>query len=346
MNKVNREAREGALGHTPTTDLARVLQTFFYQRLIQQRHASDRTVTSYRDTFRLLLCFAEQRLGKPVNELCLDDIDTTLVLGFLDHLENQRHNRIRTRNARLAAIRALLHYAALQVPAALPQIQRVMAIPMKRFDRAVVGFLSREEIEAILSALDTATWSGQRDAILLTVLYNTGARVSEIIAIKHSDVIDSRCSAVLLHGKGRKERIVPLWNRTSALLRHWMEQSGATAQQPLFPNRFGQPMTRSGVANRLKVAVNRACTLCPSLRNKVISPHVIRHSTAMHLLQSGVDLAVIALWLGHESIVTTHHYLHADLKMKEQALAALQPPKMAVMRFKPSTDVLAFLDGL
>lgn len=143
--------------NTPTTDLARVLQTFFYQRLIQQRHASDRTVTSYRDTFRLLLCFAEQRLGKPVNELCLDDIDTTLVLGFLDHLENQRHNRIRTRNARLAAIRALLYYAALLEPAALPQIQQVMAIPMKRFDRAVVGFLSREEIEAILSALDTAT---------------------------------------------------------------------------------------------------------------------------------------------------------------------------------------------
>jgi integrase/recombinase XerD len=346
MNKVNREAREGALGHTLTTDLARVLQTFFYQRLIQQRNASDRTVASYRDTFRLLLCFAEQRLGKQVNELCLDDIDTTLVLGFLDYLERQRHNCIRTRNARLAAIRALLHYAALQEPAALPQIQRVMAIPMKRFDRAVVGFLSREEIEAILSALDTATWSGQRDAILLTVLYNTGARVSEIIAIKYSDVIDSRCSAVLLHGKGRKERVVPLWKRTSALLRHWMEQSDATAQQSLFPNRFGQPMTRSGVASRLKVAVKRACPRCPSLCNKVISPHVIRHSTAMHLLQSGVDLAVIALWLGHESIVTTHHYLQADLEMKKQALAALQPPDMAVMRFKPSTDVLAFLDGL
>jgi len=329
-----------------TTDLAHVLQAFFCQRLIQQRHASDQTVTSYRDTFRLLLCFAEQQLGKPVNALCLDDIDVTLVLEFLDYLEKQRHNCIRTRNARLAAIRALLHYAALQEPAALPQIQRVLAIPMKRFDRVVVGFLSREEIEAILSALDTTTWNGQRDAILLTVLYNTGARVSEIIAIKHSDVIDSRCSAVLLHGKGRKERVVPLWKRTSALLRRWMKQSGATAQQPLFPNRFGQPMTRSGVAKRLKVAVNRASPSCPSLHSKVISPHVIRHSTAMHLLQSGVDLAVIALWLGHESIVTTHHYLQADLKMKEQALATLQPPEMATMRFKPPSDVLAFLDGL
>jgi len=329
-----------------TTDLAHVLQAFFCQRLIQQRHASDQTVTSYRDTFRLLLCFAEEQLGKPVNALSLNDIDVTLVLEFLDYLEKQRHNCIRTRNARLAAIRTLLHYAALQEPAALPQIQRVLAIPMKRFERVVVGFLSREEIEAILSALDTTTWNGQRDAILLTVLYNTGARVSEIIAIKHLDVIDSRCSAVLLHGKGRKERVVPLWKRTSALLRRWMKQSGATAQQPLFPNRFGQPMTRSGVAKRLKVAVNRASPSCPSLHSKVVSPHVIRHSTAMHLLQSGVDLAVIALWLGHESIVTTHHYLQADLKMKEQALATLQPPEMATMRFKPPSDVLDFLDGL
>jgi site-specific recombinase XerD len=332
--------------NAPTTDLARVLQAFFCQRLIQQRHASDRTVTSYRDTFRLLLCFAEQQLGKPVNALCLNDIDVTLILEFLDYLERQRHNCIRTRNTRLAAIRAFLHYAALQEPAALPQIQRVMAIPMKRFDRAVVGFLSREEIEVILSAPDTATWNGQRDAILLTVLYNTGARVSEVITIKCSDVVEPCCSAVLLHGKGRKERVVPLWKRTSALLRRWMEQSNPTAQQPLFPNRFGQPMTRSGVTSRLKVAVNRACPRCPSLRNKVITPHVIRHSTAMHLLQSGVDLAVIALWLGHESIVTTHHYLQADLKMKEQALAALQPPEMTVMRFRPSSDVLAFLDGL
>jgi len=329
-----------------TTDLAHVLQAFFCQRLIQQRHASDQTVTSYRDTFRLLLCFAEQQLGKPVNALCLDDIDVTLVLEFLDYLENQRHNCIRTRNARLAAIRALLHYAALQEPAALPQIQRVLAIPMKRFDRVVVGFLSREEIEAILNAPDTDTWSGQRDASLLTMLYNTGARVSEIIAIKRSDVVDAHCSAVLLHGKGRKERVVPLWKCTSALLRRWMKQISDTAQQPLLPNRFGQPMTRSGVAKRLEVTVNRASPSCPSLHSKVISPHVIRHSTAMHLLQSGVDLAVIALWLGHESIVTTHHYLQADLKMKEQALAALQPPEMATMRFKPSSDVLAFLDGL
>jgi site-specific recombinase XerD len=180
-----------------------------------------------------------------------------------------------------------------------------MAIPMKRFDRAVVGFLSREEIEAILSALDTATWSGQRDAVLLTMLYNTGARVSEIITIKCSDVVEPCCSAVLLHGKGRKERVVPLWKRTSALLRHWMEQSGATAQQPLFPNRFGQPMTRSGVASRLKVAVNRACSRCPSLRNKVISPHVIRHYLPFLIMSSNL--------MDSAQMFGNHRSCHADL---------------------------------
>ncbi len=328
------------------TDLARLLQLFFCQRLIQQRRVSHQTVSSYRDTFRLLLRFAEEQLGKPANALSLADLDVKLVLGFLDYLESQRHNCIRSRNIRLAAIRSFLQYAALQEPAALPQIQRVLAIPMKRFDRPLVGFLSLEEMEAILNAPDTSTWSGKRDQALLTTLYNTGARVSEVIAIKRQDIESERCTAVYLHGKGRKERVVPLWKRTSAMLRSWIAHIPPDAEQTLFPNRFGQPMSRSGVEKRLQVVVKLACPTCPSLREKKISPHVVRHSTAMRLLQSGVDLAVIALWLGHESVVTTHQYLQADLTMKEQALAALQPPEMASMRFKPPAKVLAFLDTL
>jgi site-specific recombinase XerD len=332
--------------HDNVTDLARLLQRFFCQRLTQQRRVSHQTVISYRDTFRLLLGFAEQRLNKPVSALCLSDVDENLVLDFLDYLESWRHNCIRSRNARLAAIRAFLQYAALQEPTALGQIQRVLAIPMKRFNRPLIGFLSREEIEAILSAPDTSTWSGQRDHVLLATLYNTGARVSEIIAVKRLDVECEHCTTVLLHGKGRKERVVPLWKRTTILLRSWLDRITTGAQQPVFPNRFGQSMSRSGVEKRLQVMVKRATPRCPSLRDKVISPHVIRHSTAMHLLQSGVDLAVIALWLGHESILTTHQYLQADLHMKERALAAMQPPEITSLRFKPSDDILTFLDAL
>jgi site-specific recombinase XerD len=303
-------------------------------------------VTSYRDTFRLLLRFAERRLDKPVSQLCLSDMDVDLVLGFLDDLEAHRHNCVRSRNARLAAIRAFLQYAALQEPTALPQIQRVLAIPLKRFERPVVGFLSRKEIEAILNAPDCSRWSGQRDHVLLATLYDTGARVSEIIAVTRGDVESQHCTAVHLHGKGRKERVVPLSKPTSTRVRSWIQQIGSDAGQSLFPNRFGQPMSRSGVEKRLQVAVKLASQNCPSLHEKTISPHVVRHSTAMHLLQSGVDLAVIALYLGHESVVTTHHYLQADLKMKERALAALQTPETKTMRFKPARDVLTFLDTL
>jgi integrase/recombinase XerD len=332
--------------NTKETDLARVLQAFFCQRLIQQRRASHRTVASYRDTFRLLLRFAEGRLGKPVSALCLDDIDVVMVLAFLDHLEQQRNNCIRSRNARLAAIRSFLHYAALQEPASLPGIQRVLAIPTKRFDRLMVGFLSREEMEAILSAPDTTTWSGQRDVVMLTLLYNTGARVSELIALEYSDIVGPGNKAVLLHGKGRKERVIPLWKRTSALLRNWQKHNASAAHSPICSNRFGQQITRSGVSRRLELAAKEACVHCPSLHNKVVYPHLVRHTTAMFLLQAGVDLTVIALWLGHESITTTHQYLEADLKMKEDALATLQPPSSSPMHFTPSADVLAFLDGL
>lgn len=328
------------------TDLGRLLHAFFCERLIQQRHASDSTIASYRDTFRLLLQFAAGRLGKPVSALCLADINAGLVLAFLDHLEQQRHNCVRSRNARLAAIHSFLHYVAWQEPTSLPHIQHALAIPMKRYNRPVVGFLSREEIDAILAAPDTSAWSGQRDLVLLTILYNTGARVSEVIGLRNADLIAPAGNAVLLHGKGRKERVVPLWKRSSTLLRRWQEQSGATAQSAICPNRFGQPMTRSGVTYRLKLAVEKARQRCPSLLGKTISPHTIRHTTAMHLLQAGVDLAVIALWLGHESITTTHQYLDADLRMKQNALAAIQAPQMTEEHVAPPADLLAFLDSL
>lgn len=329
-----------------TTDLARLLQGFFCQRLIQQRNVSHQTVCSYRDSFRLLLRFSEQQLGKAAADLHLVDLDASLILAFLNHLESQRHNCIRSRNTRLAAIRSFLHYAALQEPAALAGIQQVLAIPLKRFDRSMVRHLTLVEMQAILDAPDKTIWSGRRDYSLLITLYNSGARVSEIISLRRVDFESTRGQAIHLHGKGRKERVIPLWKHTVRSLKAWLPQIGPEPQQPLFPNRFGLMLSRSGVESRLRMAVTNAIERCPSLKNKTISPHVIRHTTAMHLLQAGVDLSVIALWLGHENITTTHQYLEADLRMKEKALAKLQPPSMHPTRYKPSIDVLSFLDGL
>ena len=332
--------------HVTTTDLAHLIQTFFCQRLIQQRNVSRQTIYSYRDTLRLLLRFSEQHLGKTAAYLQLADINATLVLAFLDNLESQRHNCIRSRNTRLAAIRSFLHYVALQEPQALPSLQQILAIPLKRFDRPMVRYLTQTEIQAILDAPNINTWSGQRDHALFATLYNTGARVSEIITIRRVDFDSRHGQAVHLHGKGRKERVVPLWKSTVKLLRRWLLQIEPDPQQPLFPNRFGLMLSRSGVESRLRMALQKAIEQCPSLKGKIVSPHVIRHTTAMHLLQAGVDLSVIALWLGHESIVTTHQYLEADLQMKEKALAKLQSPSTRSSRYKPSSKILSFLDGL
>lgn len=329
-----------------TTDFARLLKAFFHQRLIGQRNASRETIYSYRDTLKLLLHFGEQYLGKAAAGFSLADIDATLVLAFLDNLETHRHNCIRSRNARLAAIRSFLQYAALQEPLALPSIQQVLAIPMKRFDRPMIRQLTSKEMQAIIDAPDATTWNGLRDHALFAALYNTGARVSEIISVRRRDFDSNRGQSIHLHGKGRKERVVPVWKSTVKLLRRWLTQIEPDPQHPLFPNRFGQMMSRSGVESRLRLAVSKAATQHPSLRGKTVSPHVIRHTTAMHLLQAGVDLSVIALWLGHESIVTTHQYLEADLRMKEKALAKLQSPTLHSARYKPSHNMLSFLEGL
>jgi site-specific recombinase XerD len=330
----------------PTIAFPTLLQDFFLRRLIEQRQVSARTVESYRDAFELLLAFVEQRTGKQPSTLALADLDAPLVLDFLDYLESERGNGARTRNARLAAIHSFMAYASVRDPASLPVAQRVLAIPTKRFDQPVLGYLTREEVTAVLDAPDRSTWSGQRDAVLLATMYNTGARVSEITALRLRDVLLDRAAAVHLHGKGRKERAIPLWKSTASELRGWLRRIDTDPDAPVFPNRAGEPLARSGVRDRLERAVAVASQRCPTLQGRRVSPHTLRHSTAMHLLQSGVDLTVIALWLGHADPATTHQYLEADLATKEAALRHLAAPPGHVTRYRPEDKLLAFLQGL
>ena len=330
----------------PQIGFPQLLQDFFLRRLVAQRGASARTVESYRDAFELLLGYLEQRTGKPPSALQLADLDAPAVLDFLDHLESERGNSVRTRNARLAAIHSFMRYAAVRDPASLPITARVLAIPAKRFDRPVLGYLTREQVAAILAAPDRGTWSGRRDAVLLTTAYNTGARVSELTALQVRDVLLDRQTAVHLHGKGRKQRVIPLWKNTATQLRAWLDKISPAPDAPVFPNRVGAPLTRSGVRDRLDRAVALAEPCCPSLHGQHITPHTLRHSTAMHLLQSGTDLAVIALWLGHSSPAVTHQYLEADLAAKEAVLQRLADPGPTPTRFHPSDRLLAFLQDL
>jgi site-specific recombinase XerD len=330
-------------------EFSTMVQRFFAERLLQQQAASSRTVAAYRDTFRLLLGYAERQLGKPPAKLTLGDFDAELILGFLTYLETERHNRVRSRNARLAALRAFARYVAMQCPPALLLVQRILAIPMKRFDKPLLGFLSRDEVQALLTAPDLTTWCGRRDRVLLQLLYNTGARVSELIGIRFRDLELDVMPSVRLHGKGRKQRTVPLWKETVVEIRRWLQYNGVQKvqkDQPVLPNRWGKPMTRSNIAQRIARAVSTATPQCPSLEGRSICPHTLRHTTAMHLLQAGVDLTVIALWLGHESPVTTHGYIEADLTMKERALAAIAPPETRRTRYRPTDALLKFLQAL
>lgn len=323
-----------------------LVQDFFLRRLIAQRGASMRTVEAYRDAFELLLGFAQNHAGKKPHAMTLADLDAPLVLDFLDHLETARGNSIRTRNARLAAIHSFMRYAAVRDPASLPVASRVLAIPVKRFDRPVLGYLTREQVTAILAAPDPATWTGRRDAALLATAYNTGARVSELTGLRAGDVLLDRENAVHLHGKGRKERAIPLWKNTARQLRGWLDELHAAPDRPVFGNNRGEPLTRSGVRDRLDRAVAEAAKQCPSLNGKQVTPHTLRHSTAMHLLQSGTDLAVIALWLGHENPATTHQYLEADIESKRAVLQRLTDPSPAATRYQPNDKLLAFLQSL
>lgn len=328
------------------SEFAALVQRFFTERLLSQQAVSPRTVAAYRDAFRLLLKYAEQKLGKPPTKLALGDFDSELILGFLTHLEDKRNNAVRSRNARLAAVRAFARYIAVQCPAALLLVQQILSIPMKRFEKPLLGFLSRAEVRILLEAPDVTSWCGRRDRVLLKLLYNTGARVSELVAICVHDLELDVTPSVRLHGKGRKQRTVPLWKETAVEIRHWIDAAELQKDQPLLPNRWGKPMTRSNVAQRIERAVNTAITQCPSLDGRHISPHTLRHTTAMHLLQGGVDITVIALWLGHESPVTTHGYIEADLEMKERALSAIASPGTQRTRYRPTDALLKFLQAL
>lgn len=326
--------------------LAPTLEAFFTDRLVRQRHASPHTVAAYRDTMRLLLAFAQQQTGKQPCTLDLADLDAPLIAAFLDHLERERGNGARTRNARLAAIHSLYRYAALRHPEHAALIQRVLAIPPKRFDRALVTFLTEPEIDALLASPDRSTWTGRRDHALLLLAVQTGLRASELTGLTRGDVHLGTAAHLSCHGKGRKDRITPLTRPTAAALRVWLAERRGQPAEPLFPTSRGRRLSRDAVERRLAIYQARAAGACPSLADKKITPHVLRHTAAMRLLHAGVDTTVIALWLGHEAVDTTQIYLHADLALKERALARTTPPTSTPGRYRPPDTLLAFLENL
>lgn len=326
--------------------LAPTLQAFFTDRLVRQRHASPETVAAYRDALRLLVCFTAEQAHKQPSDLDIADLDASLIAGFLDHLEHERGNSVRTRNARLAAVHSLFRYAALRHPEHAELIQRVLAIPPKRFDRALISFLTRPEVEALLASPDRSTWTGRRDHALLLLGIQTGLRVSELTGLTCGDVYLGSGPHVSCRGKGRKDRIMPLITSTVATLRIWLAERAGGTGDPLFPTGRGRRLSRDAVERRLAKCATLAAHNCPSLRTKRISAHVLRHTAAMQLLQAGVDTSVIALWLGHEHVETTQIYLHADLSLKERALARTTPFATKAGRFRPSDSLLAFLESL
>jgi site-specific recombinase XerD len=311
-----------------------------------KKRVSPQTIASCRDTFRLLLTFVQETRGIAPAALCVPDLDAPTILAFLDHLEHRRGNAVRSRNIRLSALRTFFRFVALRDPESLTIVTRVLAIPRKREDKKLIGYLTRDEMEALLAAPDRSHWVGRRDHALLLTMYNSGARVSEITALRRAQVCFGATTFLDLHGKGRKERTVPLWPQTSRVLQAWFREGAASAEQIAFPNARRKPLSRHGVMYLLQQVVHVATITCPSLRTKPVSPHVIRHTTAMHLLQAGVDIAVIALWLGHESLETTHVYLEADLATKERALQKLAPVEEPLARFTPDDPLLAFLTSL
>jgi len=325
---------------------ALLVQRFFTEYLVTQRALSPRTVACYRDALMLFLDFAGRKLGQTPTALRLVDIQPDLILAFLNHLEHERHNSIRSRNLRLSALRTFLKFAGRRDVESLHVVERALAVPMKRFEQPMLGFLTREEMVAVMGQ-PGPTWSSQRDHLLLAILYNTGARVTEIVRLRVVDVVLDSAACVHLQGKGRKQRSVPLWKTTVLEIRAWLRANPQLGPEAaLLPNRDGHAMTRCNVAQRLDLAVARAVTSQPSLAKKRVSPHTLRHTTAMHLLQSGVPFNVIALWLGHESPNTTHRYVEADLGMKQKALARLEAPDTKVRQFRASDSLMRFLQTL
>ncbi len=326
--------------------LAPTLQAFFTDRLARQRYASPQTVAAYRDALRLLLVFAGARTGKAPSDLDVADLDAELIGAFLDHLENERGNCVRTRNARLAAIHSLFRFAALRHPEHAAVIERVLAMPAKQCDRTLITHLTEEEIAALLAAPDLATWTGRRDRTLLLVAVQTGLRASELIGLTIGDVHLGIGAHVSCHGKGRKDRVTPLTAGIVAALRAWLAERAGHPSDPLFPTRRGGQLSRDALECRLGRYVALAAPVCPTLGAKNVTLHVLRHTAAMRLLHAGVDTSVIALWLGHERVETTQIYLHADLALKEQALARTAPLKSPPGRYRPPDATLAFLESL
>jgi len=328
------------------TAIAPLIQAFFTERLANQRQASPHTIRTYKLTFSLLLRFAQQRLGKAPSHLLLDELDAALITAFLHHLETERHNRVRTRNARLAAIHSFFHYIAVRVPDHADRIRRILHIPQKRFERRMVDFLSREELEAILAAPDRATRVGRRDHALLLLASQTGLRVAELIRLRLDQILPGPHAYLRCMGKGRKERCVPLTAQTLTVLRAWLRERGGDAPlAPLFPSARGGPLSPDALEKIVARHAATATARCPSIAEKRVTPHVLRHTAAMQLRKAGVDLSVIALWLGHESIETTQMYLHADLTSREDALSRLAPVENGYQRFRAGDALLDFLQG-
>lgn len=325
--------------------LAPTLEAFFTERLLTQRRASPRTVAAYRDTFRLLLNFVNEQIGKTPSQLDIAELDAPRIGAFLNWLEHDRHNGVRTRNARLAAIHSLFRYAAFRHPEHADVIQRVLSIPSKRYERTTVDFLNQDEIDALLAVIDRTKWTGRRDYALLVLAIQTGLRVSELTGLVVGDIEMGSGAHVRCHGKGRKQRATPLTTQTVAVLRVWLRERGGCQTDPAFPNLRGGHLSSDAVQWLLgKYASLAEC--CPSLRHKKVSPHMLRHTCAMNLLHSGVDSTVIALWLGHESVQTTQIYFHADMALKEQAISRTAQPNTKPGRYRPPDKLLAFLEAL
>lgn len=328
------------------TALGPTLQAFFTDRLIDQREASAHTIAAYRDTFRLLLCFAESRIGKAPSALDVEDLDAEVIAAFLVHLRDDRHNSPRTRNARLSAVHALFRYAALRHPEHAATIQGVLAVPPARFEKADIAFLETGEVEALLAAPDRSRWFGRRDHALLVLAIQTGLRVSELTGLTRGDVHLGTGPHVRCLGKGRKQRATPLTSGAVAVLRAWLDERGGAEGDPLFSTTRGRRLSTDAVALILARNVGVAARTCPTLESKNVTPHVLRHTAAMRLLHAGVDTSTIALWLGHEQVETTQIYVHADQTIKERALARTAPLDTAPGRYRPPDTLLAFLEQL
>src|SRR2546422_11114359 len=331
---------------TTNTSLAPLLERFFTQRLMQQRQASPHTISSYRDTFRQFLKFVEQRLHKPPSHLSFEKIDAPLVVTFLDCLEKQQGLSVRSRNLRLTAIHSFFRYTAFEAPAHSAQIQRVLAIPSKRFTRTLVEFLTRSEVDALLAAPDPHTWSGRRDHAFILVAVQTGLRLSEMTGLKRADLVIGTGAPVRVIGKGRKERCTPIAKSTLAVLKAWLREPQRGSRDVLFPSTKGERLSVHGVQYMLNKHRRTASQICTSLKQKRVTVHRLRHTMAMDLLQEGVDRSVIALWLGHESVETTQIYLAATLAIKERALAKTLPPHGRPGRYQPGDQLLGFLNSL